>query len=101
MDFVDFVAQDDDAGRRLDRILKRLLGERPQSSWQQALRKRLISLNGGRAEAGTRVAAGDRIRVAAFLLTRMERELRLLREAIEGLRHCQTCKLSPGKKEEF
>ena len=44
--------------------------------------------------------SGFSVAVAAFLLTRMERDLRLLREAIEGLRHCQTCKLSPGKKEE-
>ena len=35
------------------------------------------------------------VAVAAFLLLRMERELRLLRTAIEGLRHCATCTLSP------
>lgn len=33
--------------------------------------------------------------VAAFLLLRMEKELRLLREAISTLKHCPTCKLSP------
>ena len=33
--------------------------------------------------------------VAAFLLLRMERELRLLRGAIETLRHCAVCRLSP------
>ena len=35
--------------------------------------------------------------VAAFLLFRMERELRLLRDAINNLRHCQTCVLSPWR----
>lgn len=35
------------------------------------------------------------IAVAAFLLLRMEKELRKLREAIETLRHCQTCTASP------
>lgn len=41
--------------------------------------------------------------VAGFLLVRMEHELRLLREAIERLRHCQTCIVSPTnqKKEDF
>ena len=38
---------------------------------------------------------GFSIVVAAFLLLRMERELRGLREAIDRLRHCTTCRLSP------
>jgi len=35
------------------------------------------------------------IAVAAFLLLRMEREMRLLSEAIDKLRYCQTCRFSP------
>ncbi len=35
------------------------------------------------------------VAVAAFLLLRTERELRALREAIDRLRHCQTCCFSP------
>lgn len=35
------------------------------------------------------------VAVAGFLLVRMERELRLLREAILNLRHCYTCTVSP------
>lgn len=35
--------------------------------------------------------------VAAFLLVRMEKELRLLRGAIENLRHCPICALSPWR----
>ena len=38
---------------------------------------------------------GFSVAVAAFLLLRMERELRGLREAIERLRYCQTCRFSP------
>ena len=38
---------------------------------------------------------GFSVVVAAFLLLRMERELRLLRGAIETLRHCAVCRLSP------
>ena len=35
--------------------------------------------------------------VAGFLLIRMEKELRLLREAILNLRHCCTCTMSPWR----
>ena len=35
--------------------------------------------------------------VAAFLLLRVDKELRLLREAISILRHCQTCTVSPWR----
>ena len=43
--------------------------------------------------------SGFSVAVAAFLLLRMERELRGLRRAIELLRHCQTCRLSPWRVE--
>ena len=33
--------------------------------------------------------------VAAFLLLRMEREMRALREAIDRLRYCQVCRFAP------
>ena len=35
------------------------------------------------------------IAVSAFLLLRMERELKLLRMSIDRLRHCAVCKISP------
>ena len=35
--------------------------------------------------------------VAAFLLLRMERELRGLREAIDRLRHCQVCRFASAE----
>lgn len=38
--------------------------------------------------------------VAAYLLVRMEKELRALRGAIEQLRHCSTCRLSPEASHE-
>ena len=37
------------------------------------------------------------VAVAAFLLARVERELRALRAAIETLRHCPTCTVSPWR----
>ena len=36
------------------------------------------------------------VAVAAFLLLRMERELKGLREAIDRLRRCQSCRFSAG-----
>ena len=39
--------------------------------------------------------------VAAFLLLRMERELRVLREAIDRLRYCQVCRFAPVFSAEF
>jgi len=38
--------------------------------------------------------------VAAFLLMRLEKELRALTKAIHGLRTCQVCKLSEPAVEE-
>lgn len=38
--------------------------------------------------------------VAAYLLVRMEKELKALREAIIQLRHCTACKLSPSNNTE-
>ena len=35
------------------------------------------------------------IAVSAFLLLRMERELKLLRASIDRLRHCSVCTISP------
>ena len=42
---------------------------------------------------------GFPVAVAAFLLLRMEKELRALRKAIERLRHCQICKFSEFDKD--
>jgi hypothetical protein len=41
--------------------------------------------------------SGFSIVVAAFLLLRMERELRALRQSIDRLRHCQVCRFAPGE----
>ena len=45
----------------------------------------------------TFLQASFSVLVAAFLLIRMERELRLVRGAIENLRHCSICVLSPWR----
>jgi hypothetical protein len=43
----------------------------------------------------TTLQSGFSVVVAAFLLLRMEGELRALREAIDRLRYCQTCRFAP------
>ena len=47
------------------------------------------------------VQHGFSVAVAAFLLLRVEKELRLLRGAIETLRHCPTCTVSPWRTPEI
>ncbi|GHV48019.1 hypothetical protein FACS1894204_11970 [Synergistales bacterium] len=44
---------------------------------------------------GSAVQGSFSVLVAAYLLIRMEGELKALRTAIENLRHCQTCANSP------
>ncbi|MCR4818527.1 MAG: YvrJ family protein [Fretibacterium sp.] len=40
------------------------------------------------------------VAVSAFLLLRMERELKLLRASIDRLRHCSVCAISPLNEDE-
>jgi 23S rRNA pseudouridine955/2504/2580 synthase len=53
----------DDAGRRLDKVLRALLGARPLSSIYAELRKGRIKVNGSRARPELILAEGDRIEV--------------------------------------
>lgn len=58
----------DDAGRRMDRILRRVLKENGQGAVEAALRKGLVRLNGKKAAASTTTSAGDVLSCASFLL---------------------------------
>lgn len=58
----------DDAGRRLDRILRRLLAENSYGAAMSALRKGLVRLNGKKAAADCLTKEGDTLSVASFLL---------------------------------
>lgn len=58
----------DDSGRRLDRILRRLLAENSQGAILSALRKGLVKLNGKKAQASDLTQEGDILSVAVFLL---------------------------------
>ena len=58
----------DDAERRLDRLLRRLLAKNTQGEILSALRKGLVKLNGKKAQASSLTQEGDILSVAAFLL---------------------------------
>jgi len=72
MDFISFTAGADDNGRRLDRVLRRLLPEENLPGIYKSLRKGIIKLNDRKAEPGTKVASGDSISVAAFLADKIQ-----------------------------
>lgn len=58
-----FVAGKDDAGRRLDRIVRRILRDAPLSLVYRMFREGAIRLNGRKAAGEDRVAPGDEITV--------------------------------------
>ena len=68
MDFLDFTADENDNGRRLDRIVRRLMPNHSLGMVYKYLRKGLVRQNGGRAKPDSRVASGDTISIAVFLL---------------------------------
>jgi 23S rRNA pseudouridine955/2504/2580 synthase len=57
----DFEAGPDDSGRRLDKVLRRLLAELSLSEIYAALRKGKIRVNGSKAEPNSRIAEGDKL----------------------------------------
>ncbi|HET7838598.1 MAG TPA: RluA family pseudouridine synthase [Rectinemataceae bacterium] len=59
----------DDAGRRLDKVLRRMFPSLGLSDIYGRLRKRTIRVNGARAEPACRLAEGDLISFPAELLT--------------------------------
>jgi 23S rRNA pseudouridine955/2504/2580 synthase len=62
---IDFITSEDDADKRLDRVLRRLFPTLPLSAVYKALRKGRVLLNGERAQASDRIVAGAVIRVAS------------------------------------
>lgn len=70
MEFTVCTAGKDDEGKRLDRVVRAVMDGRaaPDTNIFQALRKRLIRLNGNKAEPSARVHEGDTIEIAGFLL---------------------------------
>lgn len=65
--WIEFTPGEDDASRRLDRVLRKLLGAVPLSRIYAALRKGEVRINGKRAKPGARLTAGDRLEIRAEL----------------------------------
>jgi 23S rRNA pseudouridine955/2504/2580 synthase len=63
---VTLTACPDDAGRRLDRVLRKALPALPLSAVYRMTRQGRVLVNGKRSRPDTRLAAGDIITIAAF-----------------------------------
>lgn len=74
MDFAHFTAGKNDAGRRIDKILRRFLNEKSLSGLYKSLRKGLVKLNGKKCEPDTKVFENDDIQIAKFLLDELKDE---------------------------
>lgn len=77
-----YTVTDEDDGSRLDRVIARRLGEIPHAMLQKLLRKKLIRLDGKKAEASTRVSAGQVIEMRIEMKvesreTRAEKKVKL------------------------
>lgn len=68
MDRKEWTLGPDDAQKRLDRLLRRMLSNSSQGAVEGALRKGLVKLNGKKAQASTITKEGDILSAAAFLL---------------------------------
>lgn len=68
MDFKEWTLSGDDADRRIDRILRRLMPEKSAANIFAAMRKGLVRVNGKKAEPSYRTKEGDVLKCAAFLL---------------------------------
>jgi 23S rRNA pseudouridine955/2504/2580 synthase len=61
---------EDSAGQRLDNFLLRVLKGVPKTHVYRVIRSGEVRVNGGRASADTRLAAGDEVRVPPVRITR-------------------------------
>lgn len=59
----EFCIQDNEAGQRFDKYLKKLLSEAPGSFVYKMLRKKNITLNGKKADGTEKLAGGDLVRL--------------------------------------
>lgn len=57
----EYAIGENEAGQRLDKYLKKLLGQAPSGFLYKMLRKKNIVLNGKRAEGSEKVSAGDKV----------------------------------------
>ena len=65
---MDFTADENDAGRRIDKIVRRLMPDHSLGMIYKYFRKGLVRKNTGKTSPDAKVVAGDTINIAAFLL---------------------------------
>lgn len=68
MDFKTFKTGSDDTGRRLDKVILRLLENKNAAQVFKLLRKNLIRVNDRKAKPDYKIEEGDEIQVAEFLI---------------------------------
>lgn len=68
MDFIQFIANQDDNNRRLDKVLRKLLKNSHLSEIYKLLRKGLIKVNNTKSTPELRIKNGDIITIASFLI---------------------------------
>jgi 23S rRNA pseudouridine955/2504/2580 synthase len=76
--FREFTAGEDDGGRRLDRVARRLLAGIPLSAIHRAIRRGKIRINGVPASPEERVQPGDRLRIWTGLVADAALEIQAL-----------------------
>ncbi len=68
MEWTEFLVTQNDDGRRLDTVLRRISRQQQLSGIFAAVRKNLVRINGKPAKPGTRIHNGDSLQIASFLL---------------------------------
>ena len=59
----EFIINENEAGQRFDKYLGKLLREAPKSFFYKMLRKKNITLNGGKATGNEKLAKGDQVKL--------------------------------------
>ena len=62
----EFIINENEAGQRFDKYLGKLLREAPKSFFYKMLRKKNITLNGGRATGNEKLSTGDHVKLFRF-----------------------------------
>lgn len=74
MDFKIFTLGSNDAGRRLDRVVRCFFIEENLSSLYKAIRNGLIKINGKKVRPEYRIQENDELSIATFLVSSLENQ---------------------------
>jgi len=74
MDFKNFTATENDNGRRVDRVIRKLLPNLPMTAIYKNIRKGFIKINNKRIKNNENVNINDVINIATFLIDSLEKQ---------------------------